>query len=129
MISPKKRGLAILGAIIVGIAVLIAIATESRDYGPLRGQLQHLEDIEEVAWVEFDRNDVYVGFRSVPTDLIAVVNSAALRGNRALNFGVSVYAVQSPPAQRGWRLGQPGFLCWAAVRYGKFEHTCQEWQR
>ena len=55
----------------------------------LRKELAYLRtDLKEIAWVEFDRNDVYIGFSTVPSDsaFLVVVNAAAVNGNRALGL-------------------------------------------
>jgi len=89
----------------------------------LRKELAYLSDVNEVAWVEFDDNDVYIGFAARPSDLGAVVNAAAVNGNRAIDFGVHVWAVSAD--RRGWRPGSGPYYCEATARYGKLENACR----
>ena len=84
--------------------------------------LAYLNDVDDVTWMEVDRNNVYLGFSSIPEDLTLIVNAAARNGNAVLGSGVHAWAAQ---ANRGWRPGQPGFLCEATVRGGQFENTCE----
>jgi hypothetical protein len=92
-----------------------------RDYASLERKLAYLNDIDEVSWVEFDANNVYVGFERRPADLSAIVNAAAVNGNRALGFGVHVWAV---PGRRGWRPGDGTYYCEATARHGELEDRC-----
>lgn len=88
----------------------------------LRERLVYLERIEEVAWVQFDRNNVYIGFRNRPEDLAAVVNAAAVLGNKAHGFGVHVWAFDS--RYTGWRPGDGPYYCQATARHGKLTDEC-----
>ena len=88
----------------------------------LRERLVYLERIEEVAWVQFDRNNVYIGFRNRPEDLAAVVNAAAVLGNKAHGFGVHVWAFDS--RYTGWRPGDGPYYCEATARRGKLTDEC-----
>ena len=84
--------------------------------------LAYLNDVDDVTWMEVDRNNVYLGFGVVSEDLALIVNDAAMNGNEVLGLGVHVWAVQ---ADLGWRPGQPGLLCEATARGGQFENTCE----
>ncbi len=81
----------------------------------LRKKLAYLKSIPEVSWVVFDRNNVYLGLESLPSDIKIIVGAAAYHGNRAINFGVHVWAVDSKfresPSDR--------YICFATARYGK----------
>jgi len=85
----------------------------------LGAQLGYMKKIAEVSWVTFERNSVYIGWRSRPTDIHAIVSAAAFQGNRAINFGVHVYnydAGRFPTPDKG-----PLFFCTATVRHGKHQ--------
>ena len=85
----------------------------------LRNELQYLNDIKEISWFEVDDNDVYIGFRTRPNDLSLILRGAALRANKAINFGVHVWGVKS--SQKGWRPGQGPYYEEVTARYGKIE--------
>lgn len=79
-------------------------------------------EVPELAWMEVDGNNVYLGFRfDIPDDWRLIVNGAALSGNRATDFGVHVWATQ---AREGWRPGDRGVLCQATARDGHLEQGC-----
>ena len=61
----------------------------------LKNRLAYLADIPEIEWFEIESNYVYLGFNKRPDDLYAVVPAAALHGNKAIDFGVHVWAVGS----------------------------------
>ena len=69
--------------------------------------LKHEEVLPEIAWVEFDGNDVYIGFRDLPLDWRNICENAAFKGNRATDFSVHVWAVDAK--RRGWRPGDKGY--------------------
>lgn len=77
-------------------------------------------EMDEVDWVEYDDNEVYVGFNRFPSDLKPMINAWAVQANWALGFGVRVYAVLNAP--KGWRPGAPSAgLYVGAARHGKIE--------
>jgi len=80
-------------------------------------------DIPEVSWCKFDRNDVYVGFKTYPPDGRAILRGAALHGNAAINFGCHVWAVhanqRNNPPHYGTLSGK--WYDEVTARYGKFE--------
>ena len=77
-------------------------------------------EMDEVDWVEYDDNEVYVGFNKFPSDLKPMINVWALQANRALDFGVRVFAVLNAP--KGWRPGDKSAgLYIGAARHGKIE--------
>lgn len=90
------------------------------------GALAYLNtEVPEVAWVEVEGNEAFIGFKERPSDLGAVVYAAAFHGNRAIGFGFHVWAVDATVAQKGWRPGDPGFICEATVRKGKVtDNSC-----
>lgn len=78
-------------------------------------------DMDEVDWVEYDGNEVYVGFNKFPSDLKPMINAWALQANWALDFGVRVFAVLNAP--KGWRPGdKSNGLYIGAARHGKIEN-------
>ena len=129
----KRSGLKTFLVVTVAIAVLIVIVMiatgsgEGSSSGPsrsnreniLRRELHYLSELEDVEWVEFDGNDVYIGFTRRPADLEAVLRAAALNGNRAIDFGVHVWA--APAADKGWRPGSGQYYAEVTARNGKIE--------
>ena len=87
--------------------------------GKLESTVAYLKDIDEVSWVEVEGNDVYIGFKSRPSDLTAIVGAAALHGNRATGFGVHVWAVDAK--HTGWRPGSGPYFLELTARHGKIE--------
>lgn len=78
-----------------------------------------ISTMPEVAWVRFDRNTVYVGFRERPPDLHALIRAWALQGNFAINFGCHVWAIDGTQAGRDWEPGDTGLWAEVTARYGK----------
>ena len=76
-------------------------------------------EVPEIAWVEVDDNDVYIGFKQIPDDMDLIVRFAAVNGNTAINFGVHVWAV--PATSRGWRPGTGPYYQEVTARYGRVE--------
>ncbi|MDV2504653.1 MAG: hypothetical protein RX318_11970 [bacterium] len=81
----------------------------------LQKELAYLKSIPEVRWVVFDGNNVYLGLRSLPGDIKIIVGAAAYHGNRAISFGVHVWAVDSKFRESP----SDGYICYATARYGK----------
>jgi len=95
--------------------------SKTRDQAALQNRLLYLSDIPEISWVEFDGNNVYIGFKELPSDLRTIINAAAVHGNRALGFGVHVWAIKA--SNKKWRPDSGSYLCEATARYGKIEHN------
>jgi len=96
---------------------------EQKDINMLPKRLAYLNEIPDVAWVEFEQNNVYIGFRRVPSDLRNIVNGAAFAGNKEID-GVHVWAV--PEDQRGFKPGSGPYICSATARYGKVQkNNCE----
>lgn len=100
------------------------LISEAKDQAALEKRLAYLKDLPEASWVDFDSNNVYVGFKSRPRDICGIINAAALWGNRAYGSGVHVYAFTSDsrnlPAHKRPCYGV------ATARYGKIEkNTCR----
>ena len=83
----------------------------------IKNELLYLNDVQEVAWYEVDDNDVYIGFSPVPNDWNLIIRGAALRANKAIDFGVHVWALKG--SQRGWRPGKGTYLGEVTARYGR----------
>jgi len=93
------------------------------DSNALKQRLAYLKDIPEISWVEFDDNNVYIGFIKPPPDLRVIINGAAAHGNRAYGRGVHIWAVEAK--YKHWRPGDGPFYCSATARYGKLEKPCK----
>lgn len=63
--------------------------------GLLRERLQYLSEIEEVSWWIVDDNSVYIGFNTICSDLKQICNAAAFHGNKTIDFGCHVYALDA----------------------------------
>ncbi len=87
----------------------------------LAARLSYLNAIPDIRWVEIDGNNVYIGFREVPADLKNICRAAAANGNRAIGFGVHVWAVPAPAFSRGWRPGDGPYYYEVTVRHGEVE--------
>ena len=85
--------------------------------GILKETLGNVVSEEDVAWIHFEDNNVYVGFTEVPLDLNSLLRAWALQGNRAIDFGVHVWAVPAD-APRG---SVERTYAEATARYGKIE--------
>ena len=48
-----------------------------------------------------------------------VIKGAAIAGNKAINFGVHVWAIKA--SEKGWRPGDGHFYKEVTARYGKIE--------
>ena len=91
------------------------------DSSVIEQRLSYLKDLDDVEWVRFDRNNVYIGFSKAPYDIRSVVCAAAMHGNRAYGWGVHVWAV--PSDNPNYKAGDVPYYCEATARYGKIEHT------
>jgi hypothetical protein len=85
----------------------------------ITNELQYLNNVEEIAWFEVEDNNVYIGFNTRPNDLTLILRGAALRANKAINFGVHVWGVKA--SQKDWRPGQGTYYEEVTARYGKIE--------
>ena len=77
--------------------------SKTRDQAALQKRLLYLSDIPEISWVEFDGNNVYIGFKELPSDFRTIVKAAAYHGNKAYSSGVHVWAVLG---SKDWGSGQ-----------------------
>jgi len=119
-----KNLLWVLVVILVVAGSIFPCMVFAGDADALAKRLSYLKDIPEVSWVKFDDNNVYIGFKTLPGDLGAIVNAAAIHGNRAIDFGVHVWAV--PETQKNFRPGLDPSYCSATARHGKIEsNSCR----
>ncbi len=142
--AKNKKGMGCLTAIaivalfFVAIGVVVGISGSGGDSGSisspsrastsslsrastLKTALSYLQDIEEVAWVDFVGNTVYVGFSKRPYDLDLIIGAAALIGNEAIDFGVHVWAVDGSRFNAGWRPGDGPYYKSVTARYGRIK--------
>jgi hypothetical protein len=87
----------------------------------LSSALSYLNEINEIKWVDIYDNDVYIGFDPLPSDYKIVCKAAALHGNKAINFGVHVWAINARKYQKGWRPGDGTYYYETTARYGKIQ--------
>jgi len=85
----------------------------------LENRLNYLYEIPEISWVRFDDNSVYIGFTSIPSDITLILGGAAFFGNKAIDFGVHVYAYDA--CRYGPTTGG-NFFRGATCRHGKVKH-------
>lgn len=74
------------------LLIFLAAPVYAMDYSVVEERLAYLKDIEGVAQVAFERNNVFIGFESLPEDYETIVRAAAVHGNKALNRRVHVWA-------------------------------------
>jgi hypothetical protein len=87
----------------------------------LSSALSYLNEMNEVKWIDIDDNDVYIGFDPLPSDYKIVCKAAALNGNKAINFGVHVWAINASKYHKGWRPGDGTYYYETTARYGKIQ--------
>ena len=77
--------------------------------------------------MEIDGQNVYINFEPyAPGDWYMIIRDAALNGNRAINFGVHVWAMSGK--QKGWRPGDSGYTGNVTARDGKITISWEsEW--
>ncbi len=85
----------------------------------LKVELNYLNDISEVKWWEVDDNSIYINFEPTPSDWNMIIRGAALKANKAIDFGTHVWALSGK--QKGWRPGDSGYLGEVTARYGKIK--------
>ena len=101
-----------------GSATAILTPSQSRT---LADAYAYLKEQPDVAWVETQDNNVYIGFRSKPEDLSTVVRAAAFVGRSAVNETVHVWAVDG--TQLHWRPSNGNgtyWLCGTAHQDGTY---------
>jgi len=90
----------------------------------LRARLAYLKDLPGVSWVDFVRNNVYIGLKEKPEDLKYIVGDAAVAGCKVYGFVVHVFAVEEK--YRNVEPRKRPTICRATARHGKIrENTCE----
>lgn len=84
--------------------------------------LSYLNEIEEVKWVRIEKNNAYVGFNPCPDDWLLIIKAAALRANKATDFGFHVWAVDASKYEDDWRPGNGKAIGETTARHGKIEN-------
>ncbi len=113
----------IVFAVLAGISVIYQASDpkptreEMRRESALKQELAYLDDVEEIVSWRVDDNNVYIHFAPVPDDWRGIIRGAALRGNRAIDFGCHVWAIDHRVRQA--RGGNAGYLDEVTARYGK----------
>ena len=87
----------------------------------LNNAMSYLSGISEIEWYEISKNDIYIGFKTLPSDWQIIINGAALKGNKAIDFGVHVWAINANKFSKGWRPGDGSFYGEVTTRYGKIQ--------
>lgn len=100
--------LIVLGLVVWGCYALISSAPETPptandalqtgksdrfDTPATETMIAGMADLPEVAWVERDRNNVYIGLSEVPPDIKSLGNAWALQFNREWDFGAHLWFV------------------------------------
>jgi hypothetical protein len=97
-------------------------STQRQGNAQLTQRLNYLNGIPEIKWVKFDNNNVYIGFNPIPSDVATITAAAAFQGNKALGFGVHVWAVDAGKYDRSWQPGTGSYLLEKTARYGKVQN-------
>ncbi len=92
------------------------------DSPALRQRMQYLNDLSQVSWLDIEGGNVFIGFDQRPSDLAAIVNTAAGVAYKTYGKKVHVYAVQG--GKPGWRPGDGPVLCEASVNLGTTGQAC-----
>ena len=87
----------------------------------LKKALAYLKEIQEIGWVEFEENNVYIGWKSIPGDFGMINRAAAAIGNNAIQFGTHFWSVKDD--QKGWRPGDAPYYCATTARGGKVKDS------
>ena len=87
----------------------------------LKKALAQLKEIQEIGWVEFEENNVYIGWKSIPGDFGMINRAAAAIGNNAIQFGTHIWSVKDD--QKGWRPGDAPYYCATTARGGKVKDS------
>jgi len=108
--------------LILLIGILLFSIAEGIDHAKmLRENLSNLKQIPEVEWGEFEGNMVFIGWKKLPPNFVALNHEAALKGYQTIGFGVHVWSVMAEHAR--WRPGVNPYLCETTAREGKVTHS------
>jgi hypothetical protein len=111
---------------IVGGVCMLDLTTSEAAKHPdaLQARLAYLKDLPGVSWVEFVRNNVYIGLKEKPEDLKSIVGDAAVAGCKVYGFVVHVFAVEEK--YRDVEPRKRPIICQATARHGEIrENTCK----
>lgn len=131
--TPSK---AVWFTVVAAIIVLVVLSgRQGRDdrEQEVKSHFSYLDDLGEVSWWRIDKNNIYIGFSERPkieVDIIAgtkfesdpmdtIVRGAAVKGNKATDFGFHAWGVVSD--NRQWRPGDGGFWVSHTARHGKIQ--------
>ncbi|HVO84474.1 MAG TPA: hypothetical protein VMU60_08620 [Syntrophobacteria bacterium] len=94
---------AVFTVLVVLYLVMTPAFTLAQDQSALSNSLSYLFDISQVAWVVYDRNQAYLGFTALSSDVEQIVRTAASIGSKACGGEVQVWGVGFQYG--GWRPG------------------------
>lgn len=106
--------------LLAGFILLAAIVSAKRPakQNAAVGALSYLNEIPEVAWHKVDGNSAYIGFaKPLPEDWELIIKGAAVKANKATNFGFHTWAV--PAENQTFRPGVDPSYGEATARNGK----------
>jgi len=81
--------------------------------------LEFLGESPDVAWYEIQENQVVIGFEEETPTIEPIIREAALRGNRALDYGFCAWAVPATP--RDWTMNEDPYFVFVWARYGSVD--------
>ena len=70
-----------------------------------------------IAWVDVNSNTINIGFTKKSREISAIIREAALRCNKAIDFGCHVWAIPAN-STRPWRGGDGEYYENVTARYG-----------
>lgn len=117
----KKFLLGILIAIVIFLVVGRNGNKSNEKNYTVEQTLSYLNEIEEVKWVKIEKNNAYIGFNPCPDDWLLIIKAAALRANKATDFGFHVWAVDASKYEDDWRPGKGKAIGETTARHGKIE--------
>jgi len=104
--------------------ILVALATTAlandREQELSKALAYLRTSVDEVAWVKFERNNAHVGLKERPSDLRLLCATAAMNGNRAMDFGCHVWFYDTSRAASPTTNVDLAF-CECTARYGKVQ--------
>jgi hypothetical protein len=102
------------------LSMTFVFSAHAQNQTALEKRLAYLNDISEISWVKFDRNNVYIGLNKVSSDLGSIVRGAAAYGNKAYGLGVHVWAVRDTTNVPAIDFK---YYCTATARNGKVQKS------
>jgi hypothetical protein len=132
MLNNKRNG-SVQGCLIIIVAMVVFLlwlfsgddasnTQKTTQETTIRNSLDYLNatNTPEIAWIEINNNNVYIGFSKRTPDVSMIIRGAALRCNKAINFGCHVWAVPAD-AKRPWKPGSGPYYDEATARGGKIQ--------